>query len=194
MAAGAGGDPGQRATSGLVRGDPLNKELKLLFSKKEIAETVARLAKEISADYADNKLILIGVLKGAFVFLADLVRHLTIPAQIEFIRIASYGSKKESSGEVIVTKDVETPVDGKDVLVVEDIVDTGLSLQFLIDHLRSKNPASVKVCALVDKKARREVEVQVDYTGFSMDDGFIVGYGIDFNEQYRALPEIFVVD
>jgi len=172
----------------------LNKELKLLFSKKEIAETVARLAKEISADYADNKLILIGVLKGAFVFLADLVRHLTIPAQIEFIRIASYGSKKESSGEVIVTKDVETPVDGKDVLVVEDIVDTGLSLQFLIDHLRSKNPASVKVCALVDKKARREVEVQVDYTGFSMDDGFIVGYGIDFNEQYRALPEIFVVD
>lgn len=172
----------------------MNKELKLLFSKKEIAETVARLAKEISADYADNKLILIGVLKGAFVFLADLVRHLTIPAQIEFIRIASYGSKKESSGEVIVTKDVETPVDGKDVLVVEDIVDTGLSLQFLIDHLRSKNPASVKVCALVDKKARREVEVQVDYTGFSMDDGFIVGYGIDFNEQYRALPEIFVVD
>lgn len=170
------------------------KELTLLFSKQEIAETVARLARSISADYADKKLVLIGVLKGAFVFLADLVRHLTIPAQIEFIRIASYGSKKESSGEVIVTKDVETPMEGKDVLVIEDIVDTGLSLKFLVEHLRAHKPASLKVCALVDKKARREVEVQVDYTGFSMDDGFIVGYGIDFNEQYRALPEIFVVD
>jgi len=186
MAAGAGGDP--------LVSDSLVKELTLLFSKEEIAETVARLAQEISADYADKSLVLIGVLKGAFVFLADLVRHLTIPAQIEFIRIASYGSKKESSGEIIVTKEVETPLEGKDVLVIEDIVDTGLSLQFLIDHLRSKNPASVKVCALVDKRSRREVAVQVDYTGLTMDDGFIVGYGIDFNEQYRALPEIFVVD
>ena len=170
------------------------QELKLLFSKKEIAQTVARLAKEISADYADAKLVLIGVLKGAFVFLADLVRHLTIPAQIEFIRIASYGAHKETSGKVIVTKDVETPLEGKDVLVIEDIVDTGLSLQFLVDHLRAHKPASLKVCALVDKKARREIEVQVDYTGFVMTDGFIVGYGIDFNEQYRAMPEIFVVD
>ena len=172
----------------------MTQELTLLFSKQEIAETVDRLAEEISADYANKKLVLIGVLKGAFVFLADLVRHLTIPAQIEFIRIASYGSKKESSGEIIATKDVETPLEGRDVLVIEDIVDTGLSLQFLIDHLRSKKPASVKVCALVDKRSRREVAVRVDYTGLMMDDGFIVGYGIDFNEQYRALPEIFVVD
>lgn len=172
----------------------MTQELKLLFSKKEIAQTVARLAKEISADYQDKKLVLIGVLKGAFVFLADLIRHLTIPAQIEFIRIASYGAHKETSGEVIVTKDIETLLEGKDVLVIEDIVDTGLSLQFLVDHLRAHKPASLKVCALVDKKARREVEAQVDYTGFVMADGFIVGYGIDFNEQYRTLPEIFVVD
>lgn len=172
----------------------MTEELKLLFSKQEIAETVARLAQEISADYANEKVILVGVLKGAFMFLADLVRHLTIPVEIEFMRIASYGSQKESSGEIIVKKDVEISLKGKDVLVVEDIVDTGLSLIFLLDHLRAHNPSSLKVCALVDKKSRREVEVQVDYIGFSMDEGFIVGYGIDFNERYRALPEIFIVD
>jgi len=170
------------------------EELKLLFSRKEIAETIARLAREISADYADKRLVLVGVLKGAFVFLADLVRQLTIPATIEFVRIASYGAKKESSGEIQVKKDVEITLEGKDVLIVEDIVDTGLSLKFLIEHLHTHHPASLKVCALVDKKARREVEIKVDYLGFAMTDGFIVGYGIDFNEQYRALPEIFVVD
>jgi hypoxanthine phosphoribosyltransferase len=174
--------------------DPLAKELKLLFSRKEIAEQVARMAREISVDYAGKKLVLVGVLKGAFVFLADLARQLTIPATIEFVRIASYGAKKESSGEIQVTKDVEIPLEGKDVLIIEDIVDTGLSLKFLIEHLRAHHPASLRLCALVDKKARREVEVQVDYTGFTMTDGFIVGYGIDFNEHYRALPEIFVVD
>jgi hypoxanthine phosphoribosyltransferase len=172
----------------------LGQELKLLFSKKEIAVQVARLAREISADYAGKNLVLIGVLKGAFVFLADLVRQLAIPAEIEFMRIASYGSKKESSGEIQVKKDVEISLQGKDVLIVEDIVDTGLSLKFLVDHLCAHNPSSLKVCALVDKKARREVEVHVDYTGFAMADGFIVGYGIDFNERYRALPEIFVVN
>jgi hypoxanthine phosphoribosyltransferase len=169
-------------------------ELKLLFSKQEIAEQVARLAREISADYAGKKAVLVCVLKGAFVFLADLVRQLTISAEIEFMRIASYGSQKETSGEVTVKKDVEISLKGKDVLIIEDIVDTGLSLKFLIEHLLTHNPASLRVCALVDKKARREVEVQVDYTGFAMADGFIVGYGIDFNEQYRALPEIFVVN
>jgi hypoxanthine phosphoribosyltransferase len=170
------------------------QELKLLFSKKEIAEAVARLAREISADYADKRVVLVAVLKGAFVFLADLVRQLTIPAEIEFMRIASYGSRKESSGEITVKKDVEIPLADTDVLIVEDIVDTGLSLKFLIDHLREHNPASLKVCALVDKQSRREIEVQVDYTGFAMADGFLVGYGIDFNEQYRSLPEIFIVD
>ena len=170
------------------------KELKLLFSRKEIAEQVARLGREISVDYADKRLVLVGVLKGAFVFLADLARELTIPAAIEFVRIASYGARKESSGEIQIKKDVETPLEGKDVLIIEDIVDTGRSLKFLVEHLRTHHPASLKICALVDKKARREVEVQVDYLGFAMADGFIVGYGIDFNEQYRALPEIFVVD
>jgi hypoxanthine phosphoribosyltransferase len=170
------------------------EELKPLFSKQEIAETVARLAREISADYADKKVVLVGVLKGAFVFLADLVRQLTIPVEIEFVRIASYGSRKESSGEVMVKKDVEIPLEGKDILIIEDIVDTGISLKFLMEHLSAHNPSSLRVCALVDKKSRRKIEVLVDYTGFVIDDGFIVGYGIDFNERYRALPEICVVD
>ena len=172
----------------------MTEELKLLFSKKDIASAVARLAKEISVDYANKKVVLIGVLKGAFMFLADLVRQLTIPVEIEFIRISSYGSQKESSGEIIIKKDVEISLEGKDILIIEDIVDTGLSLSFLLDHLRAHNPSSLKVCALIDKKSRREVAAQVDYIGFEMDEGFIVGYGIDFNEGYRALPEIFVID
>jgi hypoxanthine phosphoribosyltransferase len=169
-------------------------ELKLLFSKKEIAQTIARLAKEISSDYVNKQVVLIGILKGAFVFLADLVRQLSIPVEIEFMRIASYGSQKESSGEIIIKKDVEISLEGRDILVIEDIVDTGISLAFLLDHLQACNPDSVKVCALVDKKSRREVAVEVDYIGFEMDEGFIVGYGIDFNEGYRALSEIFVVE
>lgn len=172
----------------------MTDDLKLLFSKNEIAQAVDRLAKEISADYANKKVVLIGILKGAFVFLADLVRQLSIPVEIEFMRIASYGSQKESSGEIIIKKDVEISLEERDIIVVEDIVDTGLSLTFLLDHLRARNPDSLKVCALVDKKSRREVAVEVDYIGFEMDEGFIVGYGIDFNEGYRALPEIFVVD
>lgn len=168
--------------------------LKPLFSQSEIEHSIVRLATEISADYQGKDLVLIGVLKGAFVFLADLVRHLSIPATIDFVRIASYGAGMESSGKIIVKKDVETPLKGRDVLIVEDIVDTGLSLAFLIDHLRAYQPASLKTCALVDKKARRAVEVEIDYTGFTMQDGFIVGYGIDYNENYRTLPEIYVVD
>ena len=113
----------------------MTEELKLLFSKKDIASAVARLAKEISVDYANKKVVLIGVLKGAFMFLADLVRQLTIPVEIEFMRIASYGSQKESSGEIIIKKDVEISLEGKDILIIEDIVDTGLSLSFLLDHL-----------------------------------------------------------
>ena len=172
----------------------MGEELKLLFSQQEIARTVARLAREISADFMNKEVVLIGVLKGAFVFLADLVRQLTIPVEIDFIRIASYGSQKESSGEIKVTKAPETSLRGKDVLIIEDIVDTGLSLTFLVDYISVHNPSSVKICALVDKKSRRKVEVSVDYIGFGIEEGFIVGYGIDFNEEYRYLPEIFVVN
>jgi hypoxanthine phosphoribosyltransferase len=172
----------------------MTEELTLLFSRKEIARTVARLAKEISSNYGNKKVVVIGILKGAFMFLADLVRLLTIPVEIDFMRIATYGSQKESSGEIKVMKEVETPLEGKDVLIIEDIVDTGLSLRFLRDYISAKNPASVKICTLLDKTSRRKIEVQVDYIGFKIEDGFVVGYGIDFDEKYRYLPEIFILN
>jgi len=172
----------------------MTEELTLLFSRKEIAKTVARLAKEISSDYGNKKVVTIGILKGAFMFLADLVRLLTIPVEIDFMRIATYGSQRESSGEIKVMKEVEASLEGKDVLIIEDIVDTGLSLKFVRDYISAKNPASVKICTLLDKTSRRKIEVQVDYIGFKIEDGFVVGYGIDFDEKYRYLPEIFILN
>ena len=166
------------------------KELKLLFSRKEIAETVARLAREISADYAGKRLVLVGVLKGAFVFLADLVRELTIPAAIEFVRIASYGAKKESCGKIQIKKDVEITLEGKDVLIVEDIVDTGHTLAYVRRMLAVRQPASLRTCALVIKPARRDVDVPVEYVGFEIPDVWVVGYGLDHSDQYRTLPYI----
>lgn len=153
-----------------------------------------RLASEISTDYRGKRPLLIGVLKGAFVFLADLIRHLTIPVEVDFVRLSSYGSGMVSSGRIRVTKELESEVEGRDVLIVEDIVDTGLSLRYLVDDLRSRRPASLRICTLVDKKARRQVEVEVDYVGFEIEEGFIVGYGIDYDERYRELPAIYVVE
>jgi len=126
-------------------------------------------------------------------FLADLIRHLRIPVKIDFVRLASYGSGMKSSGLVEITKDIETPIEGKDVLIIEDIVDSGRTLQFLKERLVLSNPRSVKVCALLDKKARREVTIEADYLGKEIEDVFVVGYGIDFDEGYRNLPEIFYV-
>lgn len=170
------------------------KILKPLISRGRISKAVAGLARAISRDYAGKDVVLVGVLKGAFVFLADLARSLSIPVKIDFVRIASYGTQQTSSGEITVTKDVELPLRDVDVLIVEDIVDTGLSLAFLMSHLAAQGPSSLKICALVDKKSRREVEVAVDYVGFEIEDGFIVGYGLDCAEDYRALPGIFVLE
>ncbi len=153
-----------------------------------------RLASEISTDYRGKRPLLIGVLKGAFVFLADLIRHLTIPVEVDFVRLSSYGSGMVSSGRIRVTKELESEIEGRDVLIVEDIVDTGLSLRYLVDDLRSRRPATLRICTLVDKKARRQVEVEVDYVGFEIEEGFIVGYGIDYDERYRELPAIYVVE
>jgi len=155
---------------------------------------VGRLASEISTDYRGKRPLLIGVLKGAFVFLADLIRHLTIPVEVDFVRLSSYGSGMVSSGRIRVTKELESEIEGRDVLIVEDIVDTGLSLRYLVDDLRSRRPATLRICTLVDKKARRQVEVEVDYVGFEIEEGFIVGYGIDYDERYRELPAIYVVE
>lgn len=165
-----------------------------LFSEDEIAEAVGRLAARISADYEGRRPLLIGVLKGAFVFLADLVRQLSIPVEVDFVRLSSYGSRMETSGEVKVTKGLESEVRGRDVLIVEDIIDTGLSLSFLVQELLSKGPSSVRICTLVDKKARRQVEVEVHYVGFEIEEGFVVGYGIDYDERYRELPALYVVE
>jgi len=164
-----------------------------LLSREQIDAIVQRLADQISSDYRGKDLILVCILKGAFMFLSDLIRHLHIPVKIDFLRLASYGAGMKTSGRIEITKDVELPLEGKDVLIIEDIVDSGRTLLFLKDRLALANPRSVRICALLDKKARREVEIEVDYPGREIDDVFVVGYGIDFNEDYRSLPEIHYV-
>jgi hypoxanthine phosphoribosyltransferase len=164
-----------------------------LITAGEIALIVKNLADRISRDYAGKELILVCILKGGFMFLADLIRHLRVPVKVDFVRLASYGSGMKSPGQVEITKDIETPIEGKDVLIIEDIVDSGYTLTFLKERLALSKPRSVKICALLDKKARREVSVEADYLGKVIEDVFIVGYGIDFNEGYRNLPEIYYV-
>lgn len=168
---------------------PVRKER--LYSQREIQKRVKELARTISEDYRKEDLILIGVLKGAFVFLSDLARNLSIPVKLDFVRLASYGSQSQSQGEIRLTKSIEIPIKDKHVLVVEDIVDSGLTLKFLLEFLKKENPQSVRICALIDKSERREVAVPVDYIGFSIPKGFIVGYGLDFDEQYRHLPGLY---
>lgn len=164
-----------------------------LLTAEEITSMVKKLAEQISQDYNGRKLVLVCILKGAFMFLSDLIRHLKIPVEIDFVRLASYGSGMKSFGNIEITKDIELPIEGKDVLIIEDIIDSGHTLQFLKDRLILSNPRSVKICALLDKKARREVKIEADYLGTDVDDVFVVGYGIDFGEYYRNLPEIYYV-
>ena len=161
------------------------------LSREQIASIVKDLADRISNDYRERQLVLVCILKGAFMFLSDLARSLQMPVQIDFIRLSSYGKGMETSRVIEIAKDIETPIEGKDVLIVEDIVDSGRTLQFLKDRLALANPHSVKICALLDKKARREVEIDADYVGKEIENVFVVGYGIDFNETYRNLPEIY---
>ncbi len=168
-------------------------QLHPLISREEIESMVKRLADQISKDYAGKELILICILKGAFMFLSDLIRHLQIPVKIDFVRLSSYGSKMRSSGQVEITKDIEVSIEGKEVLIIEDIIDSGHTLKFLKDRLSLSHPNSVKVCALLDKKARREVSIEADYLGKDIEDVFVVGYGIDVEEAYRHLPEIYYV-
>ena len=170
-----------------------NDRLHLLLTREHIASIVKGLADQISRDYSQNELVMICILKGAFMFLSDLIRHLQFPVLIDFVRLASYGSGMKTSGRIEITKDIEISIEGRDVLIVEDIIDSGRTLQFLKDRLRLANPRSVKICALLDKKARREVEIEADYLGKAIDDLFVVGYGIDFNEAYRHLPDICYV-
>lgn len=170
--------------------------LKPLIPAEEIHLAVARLANEIRRDYTGKNPLMVGILKGSFIFLSDLVRALKVPLEIDFVRAASYGPGVVTSGEIRVTKDVDTHLLGRDVIVVEDIVDTGLTLDAIIRHLKAKGPASIKVCALLDKPAMRRVDVKVDYLGFDLgkETGFLVGYGLDYNEGYRYLPGVYVIE
>lgn len=169
-------------------------EPKILFTRKKIAAAVKRLAAEIKQDYQDKNPLLIGVLKGSFIFMADLVRLLDFPLEVDFIRLSSYGSGKKSSGRIKVVQGLSTPVKGRDVLVIEDIVDTGLTIAFLLGYLRKRRPSSLKLCSLTDKPSRRQVPLTIDYLGFTAPDKFLVGYGLDWDEKYRNLPDICMIE
>ncbi len=162
-----------------------------VLTEKDIQEKLSVLAERISTDYQNKSLVLIGVLKGAFVFMADLMRKLTIPVSIDFIWLSSYGDGDVSSGKVTRISDITTDIRGKDVLIVEDIVDTGLTMRALFSCISAYAPRSIKVCAFIDKFGRRQTEFHSDYTCHSVKDGFLVGYGLDYAEQYRHLPAIY---
>ena len=169
-------------------------QLKVLITSEEISQAIARIASEINHDYREKQLLLIGVLKGSFMFMADLVRQLGLPVEMDFVRLSSYGAATETSGKVKVVQPLKTPIKGRHVLVIEDIVDTGITVSFLLDYLRRKKPASLKLCALTDKPSRRQVPVSIDYLGFTVPDKFIVGYGLDLDEKFRHLPDICSVE
>lgn len=167
---------------------------KILFSREKIAAEVRRLGEEISRDFADQEILLVGVLKGSFLFIADLVREISCPTLIDFVRLASYGSGTQTSGIIEFRKELEMPIRNRHVIIVEDIVDSGYTLECLYNKLLLQQPRSLKICTLIDKRARREVEIEADYVGISMEDGFIIGYGLDHDEHYRNLPDIHLVE
>ena len=169
-------------------------KLRVLLTRGEIEAGIDKLASKIRKDYLGKHPILICVLKGSFVFASDLVRRLNFPLDIDFVQLSSYGAGTESSGKIKVVHHISSPIEGRHVLVIEDIVDTGLTISFLLDYLRKKKPASLKLCALTDKPSRRQVPVTIDYLGFTVPDKFLVGYGLDFDEKFRNLPDICVLE
>jgi hypoxanthine phosphoribosyltransferase len=174
--------------------EPTARGLELLIPRKDIEQAVSRLAAEISADYRGRELVVVGILKGAFVFMADLVRQLDLPLEVDFIMVSSYGSGVESCREVTLCQELTTDVRGKDALVVEDIVDSGYTVDFVSRHLKDLGAASVSICALADKPSRREIAVEIDYVGFAVPDAFVVGYGLDFDNKFRYLPDIYALE
>jgi hypoxanthine phosphoribosyltransferase len=166
----------------------------ILIDEDNLRRRIAELGDEISADYAGRDLLLVGVLKGAVFFMADLMRRLTIACEIDFMAISSYGASTDSSGVVRILKDLDINIEGRDVLVVEDIIDSGLTLSYLMRNLESREPASLEICALLTKPERREIDVPVRYVGFEIPNRFVIGYGLDFAERYRNLPYVGVLD
>jgi hypoxanthine phosphoribosyltransferase len=166
----------------------------ILIDQDALQRRIAELGEEISADYSGRDLLLVGVLKGAVFFMADLMRGLSIPCEIDFMAISSYGDSTDSSGVVRILKDLDINIEGRDVLVVEDIIDSGLTLSYLMRNLEAREPASLEICALLTKPERREIEVPVRYVGFEIPNRFVIGYGLDFGERYRNLPYVGVLD
>ena len=166
----------------------------VLIDEPTLQTRIAELGEEISSDYAGKDLLLVGVLKGAVFFMADLMRSLTVPCEVDFMAISSYGAETDSSGVVRILKDLDIPLQGRDVLIVEDIIDSGLTLSYLMRNLRARDPASLEVCALLTKPGRREIEVPVKYVGFEIPNRFVVGYGLDYAERYRNLRYVGVLN
>lgn len=162
----------------------------ILVSAEELERRVAELGAEISRDYRDRDLVMVGVLKGAFVFVADLLRQITVPCEIDFMAVSSYGSASDSSGVVRILKDLDDSISGRDVLIVEDIVDSGLTLNYLQKNLNAREPASLEVCALLTKAERRRVDVPIKYTGFQIPNTFVIGYGLDYGQRFRNLDHV----
>jgi len=169
------------------------QELKNIFTPADISEAVARLAGRISSDYSPSGLLVVGILKGSFIFLADIVRLITVPLEIDFMCLSSYGSSTQTSGKVKMLLEPRCSITGRQVLLVEDIVDSGLTTAYALDYIKKRNPLSLKLCTLVDKHDRRLKTIQIDYTGFSVEGGFLVGYGLDRDEKYRNLPGIYTI-
>jgi hypoxanthine phosphoribosyltransferase len=165
----------------------------ILLDSETVANRVAELAAQLTADYAGRDPVLVSVLKGALVFLADLMRAMDLPSSIDLMEVSSYGAATETSGQVRILKDLSKPIEGRDLIIVEDIIDTGLTLNYLLRYLWERNPASIRVCCLLDKPARRLAEIPIDYIGFTIPDRFVIGYGLDYNERYRNLPYIGVL-
>ena len=166
----------------------------ILVQPDELEHRVRELGAEISRDYAGRDLLLVGVLKGAVFFLADLMRHIDVPCEVDFMAVSSYGSSTDTSGVVRILKDLDAPLEGRNVLIVEDIVDSGLTLQYLMRTLQTRGPASLAVCALLTKPERRKAEVPARYVGFEIPNRFVVGYGLDYHERYRNLPYVAVLE
>ena len=165
----------------------------ILLSGEEVQARVAELGAQLAADYEGREPVLVSVLKGSIIFLADLVRAMPIPLSIDLMEVSSYGASTESSGQVRILKDLSTSIEARDVIVVEDIIDTGLTLNYLLRYLHDKGPASIRICCLLDKPARRLAPIDIDYRGFTIADRFVIGYGLDYGERYRNLPYIGVL-
>ncbi len=170
----------------------INEPYKIVITEDQLKKRISELGRRITADYNGRDLVAVGILKGSVLFMADLIREIKLPAEMDFMTVSSYGNSIKSSGNIKIINDITLPVKGKDLLIVEDIIDTGTTLSFLIDHLSLKDPLSVKICSLLDKKSARNPahDINIDYSGFDVPEKFLIGYGLDYQEKYRNLPFI----